>query len=751
MLPSLLQKAAFLYIVVGMSLRELVRSIVLICVFITPFICLFVADNMFFPFITGKNFTFRILTEIMFGAWGILMFLDAKYRPRFSWVLGAVTAFIVVIAIADFHGVNPYRSFWSNYERMEGLITHIHLFLYFLVAGSVIVSEKIWEWLWRTTLAASVIVDLFYAIPQIAGLAESHGRLDATFGNASYLSIFSMFNIFLAAFLFLRSKDRSWWTLWIYPAVALLNLVILFYTQTRGTILGLLAGGALAFLLFAIFDKQHPKLKRYAIGGILAIIALVAVFIPLRHSAWVQSVPTLSRLAAISVTDTTTSSRFMIWQMSWEGFKERPLLGWGQDNFLYVFSKHYNPKMWNQEPWFDRSHDVFFDWLIAGGALGLLAYLSMFAALIYYLWFAKKQHFSVAEKSIFTGMLAGYFVHNIFVFDNLTSYIVFFSLLAYIHSQYTEEPKAEAAPSKMKKGDALESGDVAIAGVFIVLATIGMVYFVNIRNVSANLALINAIRPDGVLVDDGHGTKKIALEDVIQQNLFGTDEAREQLAQFAVQTLDPRIPADVRKQFYETTADELDASLKDDPENARTHSFAATFYARFGQNDKALQHFGETIRLSPSRQSNYLDLSMLYISMGQYQESENTAKKAYDLEPGNGNAGVAYATALIYNKKADQALALVKTLGDSGLDTRIVNAFGAAGFYDKVVELENERIARGIATGRDYFSLAGGLASLGKKAEAIAAVQKGVSVDSSLKDQGEQVIKQIEAGKSVTK
>ena len=144
-------------------------------------------------------------------------------------------------------------------------------------------------------------------------------------------------------------------------------------------------------------------------------------------------------------------------------------------------------------------------------------------------------------------------------------------------------------------------------------------------------------------------------------------------------------------------------------------------------------------------------LQWLYISMGQYQEAENTAKKAYDLYPQNGNAGVAYATALVYNKKADQALALVKTLGDSGLDTRIINAFGAVGFFDKVVEFENERIARGIATGRDFFSLAGGLAAMGKKAEAIAAIQKGVSVDSSLKDQGDQVIKQIEAGKPLTR
>ena len=433
------------------------RFIILACVFVTPFICLFVANNMFFPYITGKNFTFRILVEVMLGSWAVLMFLDAKYRPKFSWVLAAATAFIVIITVADFHGANPYRSFWSNYERMEGLITHIHLFLFFLIAGSVITTAELWNWLWRTSLGASVIVDI-YAFTQIAGIEASNGRLDGTFGNASYLSVYAMFHIFIAAFLFIRSESKSWSIRWIYPFIAFLNLIVLFYTQTRGTILGLLAGSALAFFMFAIFDKEHPKLKRYAYGGVIAIILLVGGFISLRHSALVQSVPTLQRLAAISLTDTTTSSRFMIWNMSWQGFKEKPLLGWGQDNFLYVFSKFYNPKMWNQEPWFDRSHDVFFDWLIAGGALGLLAYLSMFGALIYYLWFSKKKHFSIAERSIFTGMLVGYFIHNIFVFDNLTSYIVFFSLLAYFHSQHADEPRDEVrgTQTKGKKGGELE-------------------------------------------------------------------------------------------------------------------------------------------------------------------------------------------------------------------------------------------------------------------------------------------------------
>ena len=68
----------------------------------------------------------------------------------------------------------------------------------------------------------------------------------------------------------------------------------------------------------------------------------------------------------------------MIWNISWQGVKERPILGWGQDNFSFVFTKYYNPQMYAQEPWFDRSHNVFLDWLVAAGVVGLIAYLYLF-------------------------------------------------------------------------------------------------------------------------------------------------------------------------------------------------------------------------------------------------------------------------------------------------------------------------------------------------------------------------------------
>jgi O-antigen ligase/Tfp pilus assembly protein PilF len=733
-----------------MTLRDFLRFIVLACTFATPFICLFVAETMFFPFITGKNFTFRILVEIMLGAWALLMFIDAAYRPKFSWILVAAGTFLGVIALADFNGVNPFRSFWSNYERMEGLVTHIHLFLYFVIAGSVLTTEELWNWFWRTSLGASLIV-VIYAFTQIAGKTEMHGRVDATFGNSTYLGVYALFHAFIATFLYVRSKKQNGLS-WLYPVTALLNLTILFYTGTRGTVVGLIAAMALTLILVAFFDKEHQKLKKYAMGGLVAMVVIIGIFFSFKHSAFIQGSPILARVAAITDTGGTANSRFMIWRMSWEGFKERPLLGWGQDNFLYVFSKHYDPNMYNQEPWFDRSHNVFFDWLIAGGALGLLAYLSLFAAGVYHLWFSRKLHFTILERSIFIGMFAGYFIHNIFVFDNLTSYILFFGMLAYIHALGAKTPEHEknAPVHKLKKGEGLETGDLVIAGAVIAVLTFGMVYFVNIRNIEANVALINGIRPEGVMVPDGQNSKKIALGDVVDPELFGTGEVREQIVQLSMQTLDPRVPQQIKKQFYDLAVSQFDIALKEDPDNLRTQSFAAMFYARFGNYEQALKHYQKSIELSPRRQSTHLDLSMTYVAMNRYADAEVSAKTAYDLQPANNEAQLAYATVLIYLKKVDQATAIVGT-SSNAYDARIINAYGVGGYFDKVIELVNEKIALGQAGGRDYFSLAGAYAQIGQKEKALAAVEKAVSIDSSLKEQGDKLIQQINIASIIKK
>ena len=168
----------------------------------------------------------------------------------------------------------------------------------------------------------------------------------------------------------------------------------------------------------------------------------VGSFYSARDSDFIQSSPNLARIANIDL-GKDLEVRGTIWGMAWSGVKERPLLGWGQSNFNYIFNEQYDPFLYGQEQWFDRVHNIFLDWLVTGGFLGLIAYLSIFVACVYYLIIVplrrpEDQTFTTLERGVILGILAGYMTHNLVVFDNIISYIFFAVILALIHSRVGE-------------------------------------------------------------------------------------------------------------------------------------------------------------------------------------------------------------------------------------------------------------------------------------------------------------------------
>ena len=130
-----------------MSSKNIIKWVIMTGLWVMLLIPFFVANSMFFPYITGKNFAFRIIVEIIFALWVYLAFVDAKYRPKFSWISISVAVFVVIMALADIFAVNPAKAIWSNYERMDGFVTLLHLLMYLMVFGSVMKTKKYWLWI----------------------------------------------------------------------------------------------------------------------------------------------------------------------------------------------------------------------------------------------------------------------------------------------------------------------------------------------------------------------------------------------------------------------------------------------------------------------------------------------------------------------------------------------------------------------------------------------------------------------------
>ncbi len=676
-------------------------------IFLVPFIPFIVKSSLFFPFITGKAFAFRFLVEIMFGLWAILAIRDERFRPKWSWVTICATVFVAIIGIADIFGENPMKSIWSNYERMEGWVTLVHLLGFLFVTSSVLKTKELWHGLFNTSIVASVFMGV-YGLMQMAGKLDIHQgatRLDATLGNSAYLAVYMLVHIFLTTFLILKRK--SWdVVVWLYGLALILQTIILYYTQTRGAMLGFIGGMFLITLVIAIFEKENKTIKKVAIGGLVGIVLLVGLFISVKNTSFVQDSPVLKRFADISLQEKTTKSRFMVWEMAWKGFKEKPILGWGQENFNYVFDKHYNPGMYDQEQWFDRTHNVFFDWLIAGGLLGLLGYLSLFFAIIFYLIKDENEHFKVIEKAVIVGLLAGYFIHNFFVFDHLISYILFFLILGYIHSLNKKESSVSFELSKK-----VEQGAVVV----VCFAIIFSVYLFNAKGYLANTNLLKAIAQPPSKIDESIEYYKKALS----YESFGDQEIRERLAEATPHILRSSEINDSAKQtFADLTFGEMDKQVKKDSQSARANYIMAVFLVNAGMLDLSLEYLSKAMSLSPNKQTMLVLGGQIYINQSKYSEAVESFKKAYEL-------GTQF----------------------KELEDKYILALMKAGQYNEAIGILETNVEKNPTDAQMLLSLAAGYSEAGFKSKAIETIQQVIVLDPTFKEQGEYYISEIRAGR----
>ncbi len=649
-----------------MNTQKIIANIVVVLGFVAvPFIPFIVLGNStFFPFIVGKNFAFRLIVEIMLASWVILVAIDPAYRPRKSYLLGALVAFLAIITLTALVGENPEKSFWSNFERMEGVITYLHLFAYFIVASTVLSVRN----MWRTYLNFHVGVGVamaVYGMLQWAGMlavVQDGIRVNGTLGNAAYLGTYALFNIFLALFLMVHTsvtETGARMRMVLYGAVALLQTFVLYHTATRGAMLGLLVGVGVTMILVALFERERLVMRKVAIGALLAILVLVGGFIAFRNTSFVRESPVLARFASISLTEKTTKSRFMVWNMAYQGFKEHPIRGWGMENFNYVFNEYYNPNMYDQEQWFDRAHNVFFDWLIAGGFPALLAYLSLFGCALYCIW-RRARTLSVLEKSVLTGLLGGYFFQNLFVFDNITSLIYFFTILAFVESMSSTSPVVEKKKGEKDVVSRGVSEDISyvVSGGALILALV-LIYVVNYAGYKQNTTLLRALSERSTTLGTAHNLT--LFKEALSYNSFGTSEVREHLAQISLSGIERGKELTRTQQEFLALADhELVAQAEKLSRDARYQLFTGSFFSRVGMFEQAIVYLEKAHTLSPAKQTIMFELGNVYYKNGNTEQAEQIFKQAYELAPAYNDARMFYAQILTANGKDAEAQKILK-------------------------------------------------------------------------------------------
>ncbi len=433
-----------------------------------------------FPFVAPRAFFFMAVVQAAFFAWVVLAVRNGNYRPKAEPVTIAVSAFIGTMALSTLLGANPFHSFWSNYERMSGLLIYLHLFVFFLVLSSTIKGKEQWiKLIGWIVLIASIVSSV--SLTHNFGLIKLpvYFQDGSTLANTSFMGSYLLAASFFCLYGLITSRSTK--QIFFGTNFVIITSAIMLNPGGRAMKGAFLIGMLLFLLLYLAFANRNRAIK--IISRLVLVVGLLASLY-IGFFAFVEGSFVREKIEGLR----GMSARFLVWEMAWEGFRERPLLGWGPENFPLVFEKEFTPQLRildAGEVWFDRAHNVVFDSLVTVGALGTILFFGMFLTALTLLWmkFFQKNGSEIWTPAVFTSLFVAHFVQNLTVFDMLSSSMLTFTLLAFVSSLSPERELSDERESPPILGVAL------IAAAFLIVTLNIFVMLPYRANLSASVVL----------------------------------------------------------------------------------------------------------------------------------------------------------------------------------------------------------------------------------------------------------------------
>ena len=442
----------------------------IVLLLLTPFV---VSPRTVFPFVVGKALYSRSLIEVVFVFWTLLALFHPRYRPPRSRILILLAAALGVAALSAGFGVGVQRSLWSNYERMQGVVDQAHWFALALVLVSVLRTDRDWRIVLALNLAAGTAMALV-TVTEYPGYHRTHeqgSRAMATLGNPIFLATYLAVNATIALGFLVRSffpaarpgepsatageepgeraarrnpppRPRSarlllrWAGRCFWGAAAFICLWAITLTASRGPFLGLVSG--LVFLAAAYSFLAPRRMVRVAAAGLAGLLGIVVAGLFVLSLSPAVSVadawnwnPLLGRLAAHQSVG-PVRDRLAAWEAGIDGFVERPILGWGPENYVVVWGRYGSEEIAPIPGIYDHSHNKLVEELATKGLAGLLVHVGIWGLAFHgVLRAARAAGARERVPMLFAGAaLAGYFVQSMTTLDTTVGSLQLVLLLA---------------------------------------------------------------------------------------------------------------------------------------------------------------------------------------------------------------------------------------------------------------------------------------------------------------------------------
>ena len=648
------------------------RLAILLLIIASLLVPVIVPTGFFFPYVVPRNIFFRVATETgtLVLVWGLCFDgdeLDLRFEPIF-WALAAFVAATLLSAL-----FSPARdhSLFGDFERMGGVWAWLHLALFFLVLRTL--RDKEWSWV----LNAALIVSIFVsgdAILEHSRLSPSARFSDAmlsasssTVGNSGLLAAYLLFAVALAAYLASTSARFRL----LYLSAGGVNLLGLVFAENRSTVIGLVLGALTGSVIFAALQTASRRRWIAPISVIALASLILAISAGLRtfpSSALARHTPTVLQRLALTNPAGADESRTMQWRAAIDGFKDRPLLGYGPENHNLVWSTHLDPGIYRLDTdIYDRTHNQYLELLATTGLIGALTFLAIWLAIAVTLIRAyRDERLSASSLAILCGLQVAYAVYLFFWFVDLNSTMLWILFAALIASR--ENPYGVVRPAiEPRQVPRRIPVAVAFSSVLLVAAALYAEAYAPLR---ANLALAR--------VDASRGSARETLAEFdVLATAPGPQTAHTPLimGQYLA-SLHPRY-AEMRRtpserRMLEAAFARADLAFRHeihrDTLNDRLYTHhasllldAASFYGSRARVDDAIVSLHRAIDLSPHRIQQRMLLASVYTEDRDYDRARSVLEDAVLADPDLGEPRYALAENYLKYGKSDSALAMLES------------------------------------------------------------------------------------------
>lgn len=612
------------------------------------FIILFFND-LFVPFLWNKSIIFRIVVSVIsFAFLSQLILKEVKLSDVLSklksiyWPLFLIICYLLASFVSTLLSYDMGFSFWGSPERAGGLI-NILFFVVFSLLLFLILDEKDWKRILTFSIITGVFCSFIAFFQRFAFfpnfLISYDERVNSTLGNPIFFAIYLLLLTFLSLSFFINSKKRYEKIFFLF-SLLLFIFTSIFLSQTRAAFLGLIAG-------FLWFFFAYPK-KIIKTKMILAVVFLFLLFGGYFLNLHLNSNPylyfkipyiiaknSLGRMLSIFEGAATNQSRISSWKVSLDALKDRPVFGYGPENFEIGFNKYYDPSLSGigseADEWWDRAHNFFFDISIATGIPSFILYVLFFAVLFWQL-----QKSKIRNPIICNGLQAaflGYFVSLLFSFDSFDINLILFLLVGYSFFLTQKESRVSLNIISVSYKYRI----ILVAVLFTAL--IWFVFEFNIKPIRLNYQLNNIYYK---LINRDYKNALNGMDEVLSQNSIIDNYLRIKLVniieinKYIIYYYDPKL----RPLFIRKTIDFARENIEENPYHLRDWFVAGKNTNLLIETKKgnmlllekeADYYFKGAVFLSPKRQVVYKEWAKTGLLLKDYGKAIEKAEKCIEL------------------------------------------------------------------------------------------------------------------------